>query len=246
MTITIITVAYNSAHTIANTLQCIQNQSYNKIEHIVVDGNSSDNTFNIINNYPHVSQTISEPDNGVYFAMNKGLEMAQGDIIGILNSDDIYATPYIIEKVAAFFMSSDIDGVYGDLDYINNKNKVVRNWRSGAYSRNKFLQGWMPPHPTFFVRKSVYDKFGGFNTNLKNSADYELMLRLMYKHKIKMGYIPEVMVKMKTGGLSNANFFNRVRANKEDKLAWGINGLKPSLYFRWVKPIRKLLQFKIF
>ena len=246
--ISIITAGYNSEATIRDTMKSVANQSYSNIEHIIIDGKSKDNTLEIVKDYPNVEKIISEEDDGIYDAMNKGINLAGGEIIGILNSDDIYSSNYIIEKVAALFIGSDIDAVYGDLHYVDPKNmeKIVRVWKSGPFNKDKFLHGWMPPHPTFFVKKSVYDKFGGFNTNLKTSADYELMLRLMYKHEIKVAYLPEVLVKMRAGGISNSSLKHRILANKEDKLAWGINGLKPKFYIRWLKPLRKIFQFRMF
>ncbi|MGK0390177.1 MAG: glycosyltransferase involved in cell wall biosynthesis [Maribacter sp.] len=248
MQISIITITYNSVETVRDTLDSITKQSYKDIDHIIVDGLSGDGTLGVVNEYPHVSKVLSEKDEGIYDAMNKGLSLASGEIIGILNSDDIYNNDYVIEKVAALFMGSDIDAVYGDLHYVDYQDtkKVVRIWKSGPFNRNKFLHGWMPPHPTFFVKKSVYEKFGGFNTKLKISADYELMLRLMYKHQIKVAYLPEVLVKMRMGGISNSSLKHRLLANNEDKLAWGINDLKPKFYIRWLKPLRKIFQFRMF
>lgn len=249
MKISIITATYNSKNTIKDTLLSLESQSYGDIEHIIIDGKSTDDTLNIIHKEsPRIKKILSEKDDGIYDAMNKGIGLAEGEIVGILNSDDIYSNEFVIEKVAALFMGSDIDAVYGDLHYVDYQNtkKVVRIWKSGPFNRNRFLHGWMPPHPTFFVKKSVYEKFGGFNTKLKISADYELMLRLMYKHQIKVAYLPEVLVKMRMGGISNSSLKHRFLANNEDKLAWGINGLKPKFYIRWLKPLRKIFQFRMF
>ncbi len=248
MKISIITTTYNSSSTIEDTLHSVAQQTYNDVEHIIVDGNSKDNTLDIVNKFTHVSHIISEDDNGMYDAMNKGIELCEGEVIGILNSDDFYATEEILERVISIFMATDVDAVYGDLHYVkhNNINKIVRYWKSGDASKEKFLRGWMPPHPTFFVRKSIYQKYGGFNTKLKTSADYELMLRLMYKYEIKVAYLPEVLVKMRTGGMSNASLKHRLKANKEDKEAWKLNGLKPKFYMRWLKPLRKIFQYRFF
>jgi glycosyltransferase involved in cell wall biosynthesis len=244
--ISIITATYNSASTVRDTLESVKNQSYNNIEHLIIDGLSKDETLNICNQYHHIANIHSEKDDGIYDAMNKGINLATGDIIGILNSDDFYINNDVIEKVANAF-KDDVDAVYGDLQYVDpiNTNKVIRTWRSGNYTAKAFLYGWMPPHPTFFVRREVYEKIGAFNTALHSAADYEFMLRVLFKHRLKAAYIPEVLVRMRAGGLSNASLGNRVKANLEDRLAWKMNGLKPYFFTLYLKPVRKILQFII-
>ena len=245
LTITIITVAYNSEKTIADTLKSVSNQTYPHIEHIVVDGGSKDNTLSIVQKFKHITKTISEPDYGVYDAMNKGLRMATGDVIGFLNSDDIYADNMVLERIANVFELKNIDSLYSDLDFFeNHADNVVRVWNAGLVKRRRFLYGWMPPHPTFFCKKSVYDRFGTFDIAFKQSADYELMLRLIYRHGISMHYMQGVSIKMRTGGLSNATFKNRWRAIHEDAFAWRKNGLQPYFFTAWLKPLAKLEQFK--
>lgn len=243
--ISIITVTYNSSATIADTLRSVQNQTYQNIEHIVIDGNSTDNTVEIIKSYPHVSKWISEKDAGLYDAMNKGLKMATGDIVGILNSDDVYAHSNVLSNVAGYFKDDEVDTLYGDLHYVNpaDLTKTVRVWRSGNFKRSNFNFGWMPPHPTFFVKRDVYDRVGLFNVSLKSAADYELMLRILYKHKFNAAYIPEVLVKMRAGGVSNGSISKRLRANKEDRMAWKINELHPYFFTLYLKPLRKVFQF---
>jgi glycosyltransferase involved in cell wall biosynthesis len=243
--ISIITTTYNSAKTIRDTLNCIKQQNYPLIEHIIVDGNSIDDTLKIAAEFSHISKIISENDNGIYEAMNKGVSLATGDVIGILNSDDIYSNDSVITKIAEEFEDENIDAVYADLQYVkhNNFNRVVRTWKSGELNKKSFYYGWMPPHPTFFIRKKIYDKVGLFNTSLRSAADYEMMLRILVKYKISSKYIPEVIVKMRTGGMSNASLRNRIRANKEDRLAWKINGLKPYFFTLYAKPIRKIVQY---
>lgn len=243
--ITIITVTYNSSATLADTLKSVARQSYKNIEHIVVDGRSTDNTVDIIQSFPHVSKWISEKDAGLYDAMNKGVRMATGDIIGILNSDDVYAHTDVLANVAKHFNNGDVDTLYGDLHYVNpdDLNKTVRVWRSGSFKRSNFNFGWMPPHPTFFVRKEVYEEVGLFNLSLKSAADYELMLRILYKHKFNAAYLPEVLVKMRAGGVSNGSFKKRLRANKEDRMAWKLNELHPYFFTLYLKPLRKVFQF---
>jgi glycosyltransferase len=177
--------------------------------------------------------------------MNKGVQLATGDIIGILNSDDIYAHSSVLSKVGERFMSNNIDALYGDLYYVNaeNTNKVIRIWKSGKFKRSNFNYGWMPPHPTFFVKKEVYTKAGHFNVSLKRSADYELMLRILVKYKFKAEYLQDVLVKMRTGGVSGSSWEGRLKANLEDRMAWKINNLEPYFFTLYLKPFRKLFQF---
>jgi glycosyltransferase involved in cell wall biosynthesis len=244
--VTIITVCFNSATTIETTLRSVIDQNYNNIEYIIVDGGSTDKTLQIIEKYRSaISRLISEKDDGIYFAINKGIALATGDIIGILHADDFYTDNNIITKVVKAFDKNNTDTVYGDLQYVEreNTNKVKRNWKSGKYSRGLFFKGWMPPHPAFFVRKKCYEKYGMFNTVLKSAADYEMMLRLLHKYECSTFYIPEVLVKMRVGGKSNVSIINRVKANREDKKAWLLNGLKPGLFTLIRKPLSKLKQF---
>ncbi|MBS1946936.1 MAG: glycosyltransferase [Bacteroidetes bacterium] len=247
MKVSIITTTYNSALTVRDTLNSVQRQNYPDIEHIVIDGNSGDGTMNIVKEFPHVSKCISEPDKGMYDAMNKGISIASGDVIGILNSDDTYTGPGIIAEIAGVFSDPLAKTCYADLQYVqaNNPDKVVRTWKAGFFTKKNFYFGWMPPHPTFFVRKEVYEKVGLFNLCLKSAADYEMMLRILIKHEIPTHYIPRVIVKMRAGGLSNASFKNRINANKEDRLAWKLNGLQPHFFTLYAKPIRKISQFLI-
>jgi glycosyltransferase involved in cell wall biosynthesis len=247
MKVSIITATYNSALTVKDTLNSIQEQDYPDIEHIIVDGCSNDNTLQIVKDFGHVSKIISEKDKGIYDAMNKGIAAATGDVIGILNSDDIYVGPNVVSTIAKVFSGQNIKTSYADLQYVHqdNLNKVVRTWKSGNFSRRNFYYGWMPPHPTFFVRKEVYEKVGLFNINLRSASDYEMMLRILIKHEMPTHYIPEVIVKMRAGGMSNASFKNRITANKEDRLAWKLNGLEPHFFTLYAKPIRKISQFLI-
>lgn len=247
MKVSVITATYNSAATIESTLRSVAAQTYPNVEHIIIDGASKDETLDIVRRYPHVSRVISERDEGIYYAMNKGISVASGDIIGILNSDDFYNGNNVLSKVVREFESSDTDAVYGDLQYVHplQTDKITRTWRSGDFRKNKFLYGWMPPHPTFFVRRRLYEDFGHFNTSLRSAADYELMLRFLLKHAARAVYIPEILVKMRAGGMSNASVRNRLRANSEDRLAWKINGLKPYFFTLTLKPIRKITQFII-
>lgn len=246
MKVSIITATYNSERTIKDTITSVRQQTHKDIEHIIIDGASTDKTLNLLDLYAHKGPKLSEADNGIYDAMNKGVSMAGGDIIGILNSDDFYSDPHVIEKVVKAFESFDCDAVYGDLEFIDNKqtNKVVRKWVAGSYDRSLFYKGWMPPHPTVFIRKEIYDKHGLFNLKFKSSSDYELLLRLMFVENIKVQYIPNVLVQMRTGGQSNKSLSNRLAAHKEDYLAWLSNGIYPKWYTLAMKPLSKIRQFK--
>jgi glycosyltransferase involved in cell wall biosynthesis len=245
MKISIITATFNSAATVRDTLEAIAAQQHPDIEHIIVDGGSSDATLDIIASYPHVSKLICGKDDGIYDAMNKGIGVAGGEVVGILNSDDIYTDARVLADVAAAFADSTVMTVYADLQYVDpaDLQKVRRRWVSGSYKRNNFYYGWMPPHPTFFVRRKVYEQAGIFNLGLRSAADYELMLRILVKLGIPAHYIPRVIVKMRAGGMSNASLFNRLRGNKEDRMAWKLNELKPYFFTLYLKPLRKILQF---
>lgn len=247
MLFSILTPSYNSEKTIVDTLESVQKQSFANIEHIIIDGNSKDNTLRVVSDFSHVSKVVSEPDKGIYDAMNKGVKMATGDVIGILNSDDVYAHNDVITKVARLFEDQSVQAVYADLQYVkeNDLTQVVRHWKSGPYDSQNFFYGWMPPHPTFFVRRELYEEFGFFNTSFKSSADYELMLRFLVRYNVTAAYLPEVIVKMRVGGMSNASFKNRWRANREDRRAWDVNGLTPYFFTIPLKPFRKITQYLI-
>ncbi len=247
MKISIITITYNSAATVEDTIKSVVMQDYPDIEYLIIDGKSKDTTLKIAEKYAdRISKIVSEKDKGLYDALNKGIKHASGDIIGMLHSDDLYAHPQVIRHIAETFKNNpDAEGVYADLVFVNRNdtNKIMRTWESGVYKEGDFLKGWMPPHPTFFVRRECYEKFGGFNTELKLSADYELMLRLIHKHQIKLAYLNEVIVKMRMGGVSNVSFFVKLKANIEDKMAWKLNGLKPGIATLMMKPLRKITQY---
>ncbi|MFT4771433.1 MAG: glycosyltransferase involved in cell wall biosynthesis [Cryomorphaceae bacterium] len=248
MKVSIITILYNAADTLEDTILSVIGQTYDDLEYIIIDGASTDGSLEIIEKYSdRIDRFVSEPDEGIYFAMNKGLQMATGDAVGILNADDTYASKEVIAKVVSQLSAAKTDSLYGDLNYVDRDKagNVVRRWKSGKFDRSSFLKGWMVPHPTFFVRKEIYQKYGIFNTNLTTSADYEFMLRVLYKEKITTTYLPEVLVNMKTGGQSNLSWQNRIKANKEDRRAWELNGIKPSAFTFIKKPFRKIGQFLI-
>ncbi len=246
MKVSIITVCFNSVATIKDTIESVIGQGYENIEYIIIDGNSNDGTNEIIRQYADkISFYMSETDKGIYDAMNKGINSATGDLIGILNSDDIYINNRVVSKMVANIGTC--DGIYADLVYVDqfNLNKVKRIWRSGQYSKGSFKWGWMPPHPTFFLKKECYDKYGNYNTLMKSAADYEFMLRVIHKHKISLSYLSEIIIKMRVGGISNNSLRNRIKANRDDRKAWEINQLKPNFITLLLKPLRKLSQFRI-
>lgn len=245
MKISIITVSFNSASTIEDTLKSVISQDYKNIEYIIIDGGSTDGTLEIINQYKkNIKTIVSDPDKGIYDAMNKGIELSNGDVVGILNSDDIYENNKVLSLVNDAF-TNDIDAVYGDIEYVDRLNlkKRLRLWKAGEFKINSFKWGWMPPHPGFFIKKSKYNEFGTYQLDLGSSADYELMLRMIVKHEIKLKYFPEIVTKMRMGGVSNKSVKNRLQANKNDRLAWKVNDLKPFWFTIWLKPIRKIGQF---
>lgn len=246
MKISIITVSFNAENTIEDTICSVLEQSYEDIEYIIIDGQSTDSTMEIIERYKrHIDTIISELDEGIYDAMNKGIQKATGDVVGILNADDVYANENVIKRVVEKMQENEADALYGDLVYVHPKNtdKVKRKWISGLYNEGLFLKGWMPPHPTFFLKKDHYLQKGGYTKELKTAADYELMLRMIHRYSIKPAYLPEVMVKMRTGGESNVSLKNRWNANREDRKAWKMNGLKPGLFTSIRKPLSKVGQF---
>jgi len=244
-TLSVITTVFNGGATIRDCLESVRRQ-WHSVEHIVIDGSSTDNTMEIVDEYAaDLATVISEPDSGVYEGMNKGLRLATGDVVGFLNADDLYAHPAVLSRVARLFANKNVDACYSDLVYVrpHASDQVVRYWRSGPYMPGKFLWGWMPPHPTFFARRRIYEQYGGFRLDLGSAADYELMLRLLVKYKISAEYFPEIMVKMRTGGLSGSSLMHRLRANRYDRLAWQLNGLDPFPWTLLLKPIRKMGQY---
>ncbi len=244
--ISVITVSYNSQSTIKHTVESVASQDYDNTEYVIVDGKSSDWTLDILDFCKDkINVFISERDNGIYDAMNKGILASSGDVIGILNSDDFYASNNILSKVAKVFEASDCDCVYGDLLYVDRGDaaKVIRYWKSGEFNKKKLDNGWMLPHPTFFVKREIYDKYGLYNVDLNSAADYEMTLRLLYKNKLKAIYINDILVKMRMGGKSNRTLWNRLKANNEDGLAWSKNHLQKPFFLRFKKPLKKLKQF---
>lgn len=242
MKITVITVAFNSGATIADTLRSVSAQGYPDVEHIIVDGGSTDNTLELVRHLgARVSRLISEPDQGIYDAMNKGLRVARGDFVGFLNADDMFAAPGTLAKMAAAMERADI--VYGDLVYVDqaNTSKVVRQWRSGGFDPSRLRFGWMPPHPTFYVRRS---KLGTqqFDLRYRIAADYDFMLRQLTRSPTRVSYVNEVLVHMRTGGASNRSLTSIWLKSREDFQAMRRNQIGGLLTLA-AKNIRKLPQF---
>jgi glycosyltransferase len=230
MKISIITATWNSESTIADTLDSLASQTYGATEFIIVDGASKDKTISIVQSRNGlINQIISEPDKGIYDALNKGIQAATGDVIGFLHSDDIFASPETLNQVASVFSEESIDAVYGDLDYVSKENtsNIIRHWQSGDFVKNKIKNGWMPPHPTFYMRRKHYLNLGGFDLSYRIAADYESILRYLWQTDMKVAYIPEVLVKMRIGGESNRSLKNIIRKSKEDWRAMKDNGVPP-------------------
>lgn len=247
MQISIITATYNSQSFIRDALQSYKAQNHPDKELIIIDGKSEDATLEILaENNEYINTLVSEKDNGIYDALNKGVELSNGDIIGILHSDDFFANDDVLNLVDKKFTEDpSVEAVYGDLQYVDRENpdKIIRNWVAGAYDVSKFKQGWMPPHPTLFIKKSCFKKYGNYNLTYKSAADYDLILRFLFKNQMKTVYIPQVLVKMRVGGLSNKSLKNRINANKEDRLALKLNGMQNPLLVSILKPLSKISQF---
>lgn len=246
--ISIITVCYNSAETIAETIDSVIGQSYKNIEYIIVDGGSKDNTMSIIQRYGNsINKLISEPDNGIYEAMNKGVALATGDIVGILNSDDVFYDAGVIKKVAEIFsLNKDIDAVYGNIVFFNtDKSKAVRVWRTKQYSKYYFEKGEVPPHPSLFVKATVYKEAGLYKTDFKLSADQEFLLRILKVKKYNSYFMDAYMVRMRIGGASTMGIKSYLLSTHEIKKAWNANGLNYPIWLYALRPIKKIFQLLI-
>lgn len=245
MKISIITSVYNNEETIAEAIESVLSQTYDNIEYIVVDGASKDGTVDIIQKYADkITTFVSEADKGIYDGLNKGIGLATGDVVGFLHSDDLFEDAFVVEKIAEAFQKSKADSVYGDLTYVSKEDtsKVVRFWKSGVCTLAKLKRGWMPPHPTFYVRREVYEKYGVFDTSFQIAADYDSILRFLGRESIMTHYIPEVLVKMRVGGASNKSFKNLLQKSREDVRAMKKNGVG-HLGTLFAKNASKLPQF---
>ena len=245
MKISIITITLNSSMTIEDTIRSVFQQRYSNYEHIIIDGQSTDDTLDKIKNMKtkHI-RIYSDIDSGIYDAFNKGLAYATGDVVGFLNSDDTFADSEVLSNIALQFEKCNCDALYGDLIYLSKarNNKVLRYWKSGHVTPKSIRRGWMPPHPTFYFKTDLYNKYGGFNTHFQISGDYEHMLRYLLKYKISVSYIPKVLVKMKLGGKSNGSIKNLILKTNEDFLIMSSYGINP-FYGVFMKIGSKLKQY---
>jgi len=246
--VSVITVARNAASTIEDTLRSVDEQTYPNIEHILIDGASTDGTVPILRRYERVNRYwISEADRGTYDAMNKGIERATGDVLGFLNADDLYAAPDIVQTVAGAFEHPDVDACYGDLVYVryDNLDRIVRYFRAKSFSPSRLRYGEMPPHPTLFIRRGIFKKWGLFRTDYRIAADYELVLRIFSQGKIRALYLPRVMVKMRVGGISTRSWRSNILLNEEILRACRENGVPTSrlrIYLKYATKIFQIVQ----
>lgn len=242
--ISIITPTLNCEKTINYAIESCMKQSFKHYEHIVVDGGSCDETMNKIEKHGEI-KVYQLPNYGIYDALNYGIRQAKGEIIGVLNGDDQFGSSEILECVYQNLIMNDYDAIYGDIIYLKKGNSSLaqRIWKGGSFKKSKFLYGWMPPHPSFYIKKKYLDQWGYYKPELSISADYEMMLRLLYKHDLKVIYVNKLFTKMSEGGLSNKHFSNRVIAHLQDYKAWKINKLKAFPFTIMLKPLRKIFQF---
>jgi glycosyltransferase involved in cell wall biosynthesis len=246
--LSIITAVYNRRDTVRQALRSVQSQSHANVQQVVVDGASSDGSLQIVKEcLGPAAVLVSEPDTGIYQALNKGIALCSGDVIGLMHSDDFFADEHVLADVATVFADPAVDAVYGDLDYVNGSDtrKIVRRWRAGPYARDRLAWGWMPPHPTVFVRRAVIERWGGYDERYRVSADYDCLLRYLGQGGIRMVYIPRVLVKMRVGGRSNGSLAKVIRRTWEDWLAMRRNriGILGSVGSLVCKNLSKLRQF---
>lgn len=227
MKISVITVCFNAEKTVAQTMRSVAQQSYGSIEHIVVDGASTDGTLAVVERYgQRIAKLVSERDRGIYDAMNKGLALASGEIIGFLNADDVYANSGVLARIAHVFKDPEVEACYGDLVYVSvDGRRVVRYWKSKPFEKGSFAHGWCPPHPTFYIRRSALERLGPFDQTFRIAADVEFMMRYLERGGVRSAYIPKVQVRMRMGGVTNRSWRNIVRQNQEIIRALKINGV---------------------
>ena len=246
MRISIITVAFNAARTIADTLESVAAQTHPEIEHIVVDGASADSTLEIIERHgKYVTRLVSEPDHGIYDAMNKGLRLATGEIIGFLNADDVYADNGVLERVSAIMAKEGLDALFGDAEFVSSArpNQPLRRYRSDRFRPERIAWGWMPAHPALFLKRSVFERFGQFRTDYRIAGDFELVARIFHGRTLNYRHVPEVLVRMQTGGISTGGWRNTILLNREVLRACRENGIPTSLLKILSKYPAKLLEF---
>lgn len=247
MKISIITTTYNSAATIKDTLLSVNTQTYPNIEHIIVDGSSKDNTLDIVQKYgERVAKIISEPDKGIYDAMNKGINAATGDVIGILNSDDFFSSEDVVSVVAKFFSDNDMDALYGDIHFVssNDLNKMVRYYSSKIFKPSLFRFGFMPAHPSFYMKRECYKKYGLYSLDYKIASDYDLLIRYLYKEQIKYKYVEKDFVTMRTGGVSTENLNSKITLNKEIVRACKKYGINTNMFLLCLKYFYKIFELR--
>jgi len=244
MKITVITVCRNAVSTIESSILSFTGQDYGDLEYIVIDGGSSDGTTEIIGRYlSHISYFVSEPDQGIYDAINKGIKQATGDVIGLLHANDCFAASDILSKVAQTMQEKKTDAVYGNLIFYNAKGTIVRRWKSKAYNRLLLELGWMPPHPALYIRKEIYNRCGAYRLDYGTAADYELILRFFYLYRIKAFYVDRIFIKMLAGGISNKSILNHVTGNSNDFRAMKQHHIRAPFIAVLLKPLQKLFQY---
>jgi glycosyltransferase involved in cell wall biosynthesis len=242
--ISVITVCLNSEKSIERTIRSVISQHYSDIEYLIIDGGSTDGTLPIIEKYRNqIDFVLSEPDAGVYDAINKGIKASTGEVVGVLNADDVYASNEVVTEIVDMFKNNDPDLLYGNLTYVKPNGTILRKWVSKTYQQGLFNWGWMPPHPTFYCKKQLFDQLGYYDINFGTAGDYELMVRFMHSNIVKSYYLNKIIVEMSVGGISNASFLSRMKAWKNDHKAMGKNGVKFPLVALLIKPLRKLGQF---
>lgn len=249
MKVSIVTVVFNGEAFISECIRSVLSQTHPDIEYIVVDGGSTDGTIECIRSFKKgIAQFISQKDLGIYDAMNKGISMATGDVIGILNADDFFSDNNVVENLVRAFSHTNCDVVYGDLFYVrrNDTARIVRKWTGQPYSHRLFSYGWMPAHPTFYARKELFERYGNYDLSYGSAADYELMLRFMHRHKVTATYLPHVFVQMRMGGISNHCLTNRLEALINDYRAMKANMVNFPYIIIILKPLRKVFQFSLF
>ena len=245
MKVSIVTVVYNAESTIESCIKNVVSQTYKDIEYIIIDGKSTDKTLDIISNHKdNISKLISERDNGIYDAMNKGINNATGDIVGFINSDDYFASDDVVASIVEVFKNNDVDCCYGDVIYFDeyDNNKLKRYWKTKKNNKNLFNDGTFPPHPSFYVKRECYERYGLYKVDFKIASDFELMLRFIKKNGIKTFYLPKTFVKMRSGGAANKNFKNVVKGLNESKESFVINGLPTPFLFRLKTVIFRFMQ----
>ena len=244
MRISVITISYNSGNTVSETFDSVKNQTFKDYEYLLIDGGSTDKTLSIAGKYNHISKIISEPDKGIYDAINKGIKSSSVDIIGFLNSDDTYYDENSLKIISEAF-DENTDCVFGDLIYTNGKENIKRVWKGSEFKKGAFKKGWMPAHPTFYCRRSVYEKLGLYNDTYKIAGDFELMLRFLEKHDIRSKYIPHTLVNMKVGGASNSGIKSKIDILKEEFRAFKENDIPINKLYYILHKAKKIKEIKL-